>query len=64
MASLVNSSPEQRADHEKLFALASTLADDVCQKINQEAPKLQTPTMPYRQQYVLEELITILKQRV
>lgn len=57
-------SPEQLRDHDKLHNLASDLAQEVCRKINQEAVKLDTPTMPYRQKYVLEEVIQILESKV
>lgn len=51
-------------DNAKLNELATTLADDVCRKINSLAPKLETPTMPYREQHILEEIIKILQERV
>jgi len=57
-------SKEQLADHKKLRGLASVIANDVCRRINKEAVELDTPTMPYKTQYVLEELIQILEARV
>lgn len=57
-------SPEQLRDHNKLHSLAADLASELCRKINEEAVKLETPTMPYRQQYVLEEIIQILESKV
>lgn len=55
---------EQQADHIKFERLATVLADEVCGKINELAPKLDTPTMPYKAQYTLETLIQILQKRV
>lgn len=51
-------------DKKTLGDVASRLADDFCRRINGEAPKLETPTMPYREQFVLEEVIKILQERV
>ena len=57
-------SPEQQADHEKFYGLAMELADELCVKINAEAPKLETYMTQYQRRHVLEEVIKILQGRV
>lgn len=47
-----------------LDAAAKRLADEFCRSINDAAMKTQEPTMPYKAQYILEEVIKILKDRV
>lgn len=54
----MNNSPETN-----LNALAAKLADDVCTKINEQAPGVEAAT-PYKTQYTLEEVIRILQSRV
>ncbi len=43
--------------------LVNKLASEVCSKINKEAVKIES-TMPYKTQFVLEELIKVLESRV
>lgn len=47
-----------------LDAVAKKLANDFCKEINDAAMKTQEPSMPYKAQYILEEVIKILKDRV
>lgn len=47
----------------ELIALSKELADKVCIEINEKAPKIDSE-MPYKQQYVLENMISILEDRV
>jgi hypothetical protein len=44
----------------ELMKLANRIAKDVAKEINKEAPKIKSE-MPYRQQFVLEEVINILR---
>jgi len=46
-----------------LDKLAAQLADELCRKINDQAPKIESE-MPYKAQYTLEEIIKILEARV
>ncbi len=48
----------------KLHAEAEKLADEVSNKINILGRKLKSAEMPYASQYILEELIKILEERV
>ena len=48
----------------KLHDAAEKLADDVSNKINILGRKLKSEEMPYASQYILEELIKILEERV
>jgi len=43
--------------------LVNDLADDVSKKINKEARKIESK-MPYKSQFVLEEVIRLLEDRV
>ena len=43
--------------------LANDLADEITKKINKEARKIESK-MPYKSQFVLEEVIKILEERV
>jgi hypothetical protein len=43
--------------------LVNKLADEVCTQINEEAPKIESE-MPYKQQFVLEEIVRILESRI
>jgi hypothetical protein len=52
------------ADKQKLRAISTHLADNVCQQINAEAILVDTPSMPYKTQWILEELIKLLQERV
>ena len=47
----------------ELTKLADKIAMDVAKRINQEAAKVKSE-MPYRQQYVLEEVIRLLRDMV
>ncbi len=47
----------------ELTALARELADNLCCEINRRAPAIESE-MRYREKYVLEELISILEDRV
>ncbi len=53
-----------RKRHPKLEGLAMRLANDVCRKINLEAPQIADKDMPYKTQYVLEHVIELLEARV
>jgi uncharacterized Zn finger protein (UPF0148 family) len=44
----------------ELMKLANKIAKDVATEINREAPKVKSE-MPYKQQFVLEEVINILR---
>jgi hypothetical protein len=50
--------------HPELDNAAMKLANDLCQKINQVAPTIEDNTMPYKAQYILEEVIKQLQKRV
>lgn len=47
----------------ELSKLARELAHDLVKEINQKAPKIKSE-MPYREQFVLEEIIELLKKWV
>lgn len=48
----------------KLNAAANSIAQDTLKAINQAAQKTEDEGMPYKAQYILEEVIKILKERV
>lgn len=52
------------ADKKKLKGLAQEIAQEACFSINLRVANLDTPTMPYKNQCVLEYLIQILKESV
>lgn len=47
----------------ELYEVAMRLANEVCEKINAEARAVES-AMPYKAQFILEEMIEILQQRV
>lgn len=47
----------------ELHEIAETLADHICMKINDAAEGVES-AMPYKAQYILEEVIKILEERV
>ena len=51
-------------DADNLHGIAEILANDVCREINAAAQEVQTPTMPYKAQAILEHVIGILQERV
>lgn len=51
------------AKYPEFKELANDLADEVLRKINKEAKKIESE-MPYKSQFVLEEVIKILEDRV
>lgn len=52
------------ADQAELRDLARRIANATCCRINEDTAFLKVPDMPYREQFVLEELIKILQERV
>lgn len=58
-----STTPVAISRYPELEELAMTIAKDVCKRINKDAPKIESK-MPYRQQYVLEELLKILQEAV
>jgi len=57
-------SAREQGKYKPLEDLASKLADEFSERINEEAPKVDCPAMPYKVQFVLEEVIKILESRV
>ena len=53
-----------KADKKKFEDVAQLVANLACHHINLVAPNLETPTMPYKNQYILERTIEILQERV
>jgi hypothetical protein len=47
----------------ELHEVAARLADEICAKINAEAKRVES-AMPYKAQFILEEMIVILQDRV
>lgn len=47
----------------ELYEVAMRLANEVCRKINLEARSVES-AMPYKAQFILEEMIKILEERV
>ena len=55
--------PFKIKEYPELVAVAQKIAKETCIKINSRAVKVKSE-MPYRQQFVLEELIKILESKV
>lgn len=53
----------QSKQYPELMQIVEILADEVSIKINQAALEVQTE-MPYKEQWILEELIKVLQERV
>lgn len=53
----------QSEQYPELMQIVEILADEVSIKINQAALEVQTE-MPYKEQWILEELIKVLQERV
>ncbi len=53
-------------DAQTLKKIAMDVANSTCNTINQKAFRktVVTPTMPYKAQFILEEVIRILQERV
>jgi hypothetical protein len=47
----------------KLYKIALKIADDTCREINKQTAAVESE-MPYKAQWVLEEAIKILQERV
>ena len=56
--------PVKPKPHPEMTDLAKDIADLVSSEINRRAPKIGSSMSMYREQFVLEELIRILKDRV
>ena len=54
----------KKKDEDVLRKIAQQIADQACVKINKNTQKVETPTVMYKAQWVLEEVITILQGRV
>lgn len=54
----------EKSKHPELDYLAVQIAGDVIRRINKDAPKVKDDSMPYKAQYVLEEVIKILQECV
>lgn len=57
-------SPEPKPYEKKLKPFALKIADDAMIAINRAILTVDTPDMPYKAQYVLEEVVAILESHI
>ncbi len=52
-----------KTEYPELYKIAQTIADNTCREINKQTKNVESK-MPYKAQWVLEETIKILQERV